>query len=391
MKRFVFSDKYFSMRVFDSVRQIWNNFNKHHGFLWATSLTYTTLFALVPLLAVALSLFKAFGGFEDIQENILLPFVSEILDPTNKIKVMQYIQGFVDKINAGALGLIGTTVFILTFVPLFLGMETAINTIWGKVDDRSIWNKFVTYWAITTLGPVAIVLTISVVSFFEDFIPGMHLLQSLKPMMVIYLIFGLFLINKLVPNTEVGNLPAFIGALAGGIAWIIANLGYQTYMGYATASFNIYGSLGTIPVFLLWIYINWIIVLACVEVCRFAQHPELDTLNGGSTPVRYFTCALDLLRVLYTGIQRGTYFTESQLRNQLAFPPEITSAIIADLRESRILIIKGNLILPSKGASEVSVADIATIFFGNVSEKLLRSLKIDVSGLKGMTLDDLER
>ena len=129
------------MNVAATLGLVWKDFNKNNGFLWATTLTYTTLFALVPLLAVALSLFKAFGGFEELQENMLLPLLTEILDPTHKIQVIDHIEGYVDRINAGALGIIGTIVFILTFVPLFLGMEGAMNTIWHKQDDRSIWRK----------------------------------------------------------------------------------------------------------------------------------------------------------------------------------------------------------------------------------------------------------
>ncbi|MBT8490879.1 MAG: YihY/virulence factor BrkB family protein, partial [Deltaproteobacteria bacterium] len=287
------------MTITENIRLIWKDFNKNNAFLWATTLTYTTLFAIVPLLAVALSLFKAFGGFQELQENMLLPLLSEMLDPTHKIQVMEYTQLYVDKINAGALGIIGTVVFILTFVPLFIGMESAMNTIWQKVDDRPIWRKFVTYWTIITLGPIAIVATMSTASSFHAYIPGLAFLEPFRPMMLLGIILVLFLIYKLVPNTEVGTKPALIGATSSTICWIIANFGYKTYMTYATASFSIYGSLGAIPVFLLWIYINWIIFLFGVQMAKSVQYPPRQYPTGAATPAQLLKASLDLLSLIF--------------------------------------------------------------------------------------------
>lgn len=370
-----------------ALSQIWRDFNKNNGLLWAASLTYTTLFALVPLLAVALSLFKAFGGFEEIQEAFLLPIVSEILDPTHKIKVMEYIQGYVDKIDAGTLGIIGTLAFILTFIPLFIGMEKAINTIWARVDDRPIWLKFVMYWAIATLGPVAVVISMTTVSSFVKFVPALSLIQSLKPMIILFIIFGLFLIYKLVPNTDVGNKPALIGAITGGILWIIANFMYQTYMNYATASFSIYGSLGAIPVFLLWIYINWVIILLGAQVSRFAQYPQAGYPNGDTTPAELFGASLDILSKLFISINNGTYPNEAYLNKLVSYPPEIISTIVERLRSADIITIKGDLILPAKPKEGIRASHLLQIFMGDIKGEALE--KIDISKLDELTLADL--
>ena len=377
------------MTITENISLIWKDFNKNNAFLWATTLTYTTLFAIVPLLAVALSLFKAFGGFQELQENMLLPLLSEMLDPTHKIQVMEYTQLCVDKINAGALGIIGTIVFILTFVPLFMGMESAMNTIWQKVDDRPIWRKFITYWTIITLGPIAIVATMSTASSFHEYIPGLAFLEPFRPMMLLGIILILFLIYKLVPNTEVGTRPALIGATSSTLCWIIANFGYKTYMTYVTASFSIYGSLGAIPVFLLWIYINWIIFLFGVQVTKAVQYPPRQYPNGAATPTQLLKASLDLLLLIFNSMSKGVYYTEATLLKKLSKTTEIVPSVIDTLREHDLIISKGDFILPNKAATDIALSDIVHIFIGNIEKEVFRELSIDVNALPRYTLADI--
>ena len=377
------------MIVMDSLGLLWKDFNKNNVFLWATTLTYTTLFAIVPLLAVALSLFKAFGGFQELQENTLLPLLSEMLDPTHKIQVMEYIQMYVDKINAGALGIIGTIVFILTFVPLFMGMESAMNTIWKKVDDRPIWRKFVTYWTIITLGPIAMVATMSTASSFHEYIPGLAFLEPFRPMMLLGIILVLFLIFKLVPNTEVGTKPALIGATSSTVCWIIASFGYKTYMKYATASFSIYGSLGAIPVFLLWIYINWIIFLFGVQVAKSVQYPPSQYPTGAATPAQLVKASLDLLTLIYGSMSKGVYYTEATLLKELSKTTRIVPSVIDTLRQHELIVSKGDLILPNKAAEDIGLSDIVHIFMGNIEEEVFQGFSIDVNALSRYTLSDI--
>ena len=368
---------------------IWKDFQKNNGLLWATTLTYTTLFALVPLFAVALSIFKVFGGFDEIQKT-LLPMISEILDPTHKIKIVLYLQGFFDKIHAGTMGIVGTVFFILTFIPLFLGMENAINTIWGKEDDRPLWLKFVLYWAVTTLGPVAMVVIFTMLSFFNELLPTFGRLHSLKPMMLLFIVFGMFLIYKIVPNTEVRNKPALTGAIISGILWIIANGFYQMYMKYATASFTIYGSLGAIPVFLLWIYINWIILLFGVQIARYMQYPLLRYYSSQLTPTDYLKISLKVLKLLYTKKGLSIYLNENQICQDIELPPNIISEVINKLKSLNFIIIKGGLILPNKTQQEIPLADLIEIYMGNIEDIIFQELSIDPSRLHELKLADIE-
>ncbi len=371
------------------VCHIWRSFKSHNGFLWATSLTYTTLIALVPLMAVALSLFKILGGFEEVQQNVILPAISNFLDPSHKIKVMDYVQGYVNKINAGALGVIGTGFFVVAFVPLFQNMEKSINSVWGRQDDRAVWIKFATYWTITTLGPMALVMLISVFSTFAEIIPGFERLQSLQPMLGFYVIFALFLVYKLIPNTEVKTRPAIYGAIFGGLAWQLANYGYQIYMEYATAKFTIYGSLGAIPVFLLWIWINWIIMLLGAELSKAIQYPELTPLGAKTSPAQYLEAAIKIYRLLFNNLNAGIYLSEPAIRKELNLPPEIVTKAIDTLKAEKLLIIKENIMLPGRAAADISLHTLSRIFIGEFDDETLQGLTIIASDLNQTTMEDI--
>jgi membrane protein len=368
----------------DAILHIWRTFNKNNGPLWATSLTYTTLFALVPLFAVALSLFKVFGGFEQVQKIYLFPLISEMLDPTQKIEVMRYIQGFVDQIDAGVLGIMGTFVFLLTFIPLFMTIERSINVIWGRKDDRPLWIKFAIYWAIATLGPLVIVTAMITLSVLTQYIPALSFLEILKPFVLILIIFSLFIIYKLIPNTEVRNKPALVGAVTGGLLWIIASLLYQNYMEFIAGTITIYGSLGAIPIFLLWIYLNWFIMLLGAQISRYAQYPGKTYI---SNPAILFRASIDILKTLSSHVTEGTYLKEPKLDKITLYPPEIVSKVIDGLRSADLVLIKGDIILPAKPLSAIKPSDLMRIFIGDIKGDAFKG--IDLSKPDEVTLADI--
>ena len=382
------------MKLIDNTRRIWKAFQDNNCLLWASSLTYTTLFALVPLLAVALSLFKAFGGFRELQETILMPIISEILDPTHKMEVLQHIQSYVDRINVGTLGMFGTSIFILTFIPLFSALEKAINNIWGRTENRPFWFKFAMYWAVTTLGPVAAVIVFGFVSFLSKLMPELSFLHTLKPLLIVFIVFSLFIIYKLVPNTEVENRSALIGAGIGGLIWVISSFLYQSYMKVVTTSFTIYGSLGAIPVFLLWIYINWIVILLGAEIAFFVQFPEYLTEDKKATPAKLFRASIDLLDVLFRNIKKGIFLGEKELSERSNYPLSIVSLVISTLISSGILSVRENLLLPNKGASEILVSDLADLFIGDINSDLLAGMRPedcqDIGAFISMPLSEIK-
>ena len=377
-------------RIIMTTNAVWKGFGNGNGFLWTTTLTYTTLFALVPLFAIALSLFKFFGGFSIIQQSIF-PIISDFLDPSHKIQVMQYIQSYVDNIKVGTLGTIGMVIFILASIPLFIQLDNAINSLWGKTDTRPLWLKFAICWSLTTLGPIAIVVIFSILSFLDRVFPELAiLLKSIKAIMTLFIIFVLFMIYKIVPNTKVKNRPAFIGSFISGILWIFSYSLYQVYMRHATYSFNIYGSLGAIPVFLLWIYINWLILLFGVQITRQIQYPNITGDTSSITPTDKFCAAVDIFKYIFSGMSKGVYYDENKLIDMLPFPPDVSSSAISILNSSGLLQTNGRILLPTKGLDEIMVVDMLHIFMGHIENEIIGRYSLDVAIIKQYSLKDLK-
>jgi membrane protein len=377
-------------RLIITANAVWKGFRNGNGFLWTTTLTYTTLFALVPLFAIALSLFKLWGGFSIIQQS-LLPIISDFLDPSQKIQVMKYIQSYVDNIKAGTLGTIGTVIFILASIPLFLGVDDAINSLWGKTDTRPVWLKFAICWSLTTLGPIAILVILSILSLLDSAFPELSIiLKSVKVIMLIFIIFILFMIYKIVPNTRVKNRPAFIGSFISGILWIFSYNLYQVYMRHVTYSFNIYGSLGAIPVFLLWIYINWLILLLGVQITKQIQYPNITGDMSLITPTDRFCAAVDIFKYIFLGMTNGVYYDESKLINILPFPPEVSSSTLSMLNSSGLLQTNGKILLPTKSMNEIMVVDMLHIFMGHIENEIIGKYSLDIAIINQYSLKDLK-
>jgi membrane protein len=372
------------------INTVWKGFRNGNGFLWTTTLTYTTLLTLVPLFAIALSLFKFLGGFLIIQQSIF-PIISDFLDPSHKIQVMHHIQSYVDNINVGTLGTIGMVIFILASIPLFIQVDAAINSLWGKTDTRPLWLKFAICWSLTTLGPIAIVVIFSIMSFLDRVFPELGIiLKSIKAIMMLFIIFVLFMIYKIVPNTKVKTRPAFIGSSISGILWIFSYHLYQVYMIHATYSFNIYGSLGAIPVFLLWIYINWLILLFGVQITRQIQYPNITGDTSSITPTDKFCAAVDIFKYIFSGMSKGIYYDENKLINMLPFPPDVSSSAISILISSGFLQTNGRLLLPTKGQDEIMVVDLFHIFMGHIENEIIGRYSLDVAIIKQYSLEDLK-
>lgn len=372
-----------------SLRTVWKIFRQGNGLLWATGLTYATLFAIVPLFAVALSLFKALGNFDALVQRVL-PIISEMIDPSQKIQIMQHIEGYVETIHAGALGTVGTLVFFLTSIPLYMNAERAVNTLWGKSENRTIWLRFAACWLLITLGPFAIVTVLSSLSLLNRYLAQLPLGHPLAAVRVAFIILVFFLIYKVVPNTDVRNKPAAIGALTGGLAWIAAYHLYQAYMTYAASSFNIYGSLGAIPVFLLWIYINWIILLLGVIITKLVQYPMLAGSAGAFTATDHVLAAVEMLQMLFTRILEGKYYTEERILSDVHYPPEVTATVVQRLLGASLIAFKGDIILPVRAAQDISIAALVEIFIGRMETDIYQRLGLEPPPLTDIHLTDLK-
>ncbi len=236
----------------------------------ASSLAYQTILSLVPTVAVALSLLKAFGAFSG-PDTPLVRFVARIFLPPDKaqtlaVEIIQYSK----KIQFGAIGGIGLAALVLVALVLMDTVDKTINDIWKVRRRRNVFVRFTIYYAVLTLGPLLFAVSLYQTARFQvgGGIDNPHVTPILTTWSLLLLTYKLF------PNTKVNWWPALFGAFFAAVGFEIVKFGFNLFL-TSTLSSNytkIYGALAIIPLFFMWIYVVWIIVLFGVEYSYTVQN-----------------------------------------------------------------------------------------------------------------------
>jgi len=247
-------------RVRRLAAHVWRHFGEDRLFDEAASLSYTSLLSMVPLLAVVFGVASIFPVFNQWSEQ-LQSFVFTNFVPASGDQIQSYLSGFLESV--GKLTLTGTLVLILTALLLMIRIEKTFNVIWRVPTARSFGNKVVMYWAVLTLGPLALgsAVALSAQPVFEQVAGGMATHSSWRGVGIFCLSWLAFsFMFLLIPNRRVRLSHAVVGAFLSAVLFGLAKKAFVTFV--ANASFNvIYGALATIPIFLFWLYLVWIVVL----------------------------------------------------------------------------------------------------------------------------------
>lgn len=239
-------------------RDTWIHIREARLMLYASSLAYTSILSLVPMLAVSFAIFQAFGGMNKMY-GLIEPIILSNLAEGASEEVIAKLHDFITNAHGAALGVGGLVGLIFTSMSMLSSAEKAINQVWQTPIKKSLFHRVSTYWLFITLGPLALAVAVGAATSAE--LPLSQLLPGGTGMFLITV--GLFLfIYKWVPSTRVHWIPASIAAFFTSILWNLARWGYALYTQKAVSYNKIYGSLGAVPILLLWIYIVWLIVLS---------------------------------------------------------------------------------------------------------------------------------
>lgn len=254
--------------------------------LRAMSLTYSTLLAMVPFLAVTFSVLKAFG----IQAQVG-PLLSEALAPlgSERFEITRRIVEFVDNTQVGVLGALGVLGLLYTVMSLVSNIETSLNDIWRARRVSSWTQRYREYLSVLLLGPVlvfgALALIASAQSYwlvqrlleFEAFGYVFTLLTQVMPFFL--LCAGFACIYKFVPSARVRLRSAVLGAAVAGILWLVAGNLFAAFVAGSTRYDAIYSGFAILIIFLIWLYLAWLIVLIGAEIAYLSQYAYLWTSN----------------------------------------------------------------------------------------------------------------
>lgn len=257
--------RYDRERTFAFLEFTWHRFLEDRCMQTAGALSFTTVFALVPLTAAVLGILAAFPGFAGWRDQITL-WVFYNFVPAAGSAVQGYITQFAD--NASKATAVGALVLLFSAISLMMSIEDAFNRIWRVQAARRASARFVIYWTALTLGPLLLVAALAVSSYALalPFIDAAEAQFSVKARVLAVLPFlivwsGMLAAYAVIPNRTVRMRHALIGASIAAIMFEVAKRGFALYaINYANYQ-AVYGALAMVPIFILWIYLSWTIVL----------------------------------------------------------------------------------------------------------------------------------
>lgn len=297
----------------------------------AASLTFTTLLSIVPLITVALTLISAFPVFAKMSK-ALQRFVVEHMVPAAAGAIAGYAEQFAA--NAAKLTAVGVVILVITAVMLLMTMERAFNQIWRVSRPRPVFQRVLIYWTLLTVGPVLIGASLSLTSWLVSLslgvvsdIPGAGVVL-LKTVPIILTSVALALLYLAMPNRRVALRDALLGGLLAGLVFEAMKRGFAFYITQFPSYKLVYGAFASLPIFLLWIYLSWLVVLSGAVVV--AALPEWRTRAGHARPVPGgdFFDALQILKILWHAHRKGEAVRLSQLHGVVKVSVERIEAIL---------------------------------------------------------------
>lgn len=257
--------------------------------LRAMSLVFTTLLSLVPLIAVAFSVLKAFGVHNQIE-----PALVSILEPMGARgqEITATIIGFVENVKVGLLGTVGVAMLFYTIISLVQKIENAFNFVWRVKRARTLARRFTDYLSVVMIGPLLIFtgLGVAATALNHDVVRQMEAIEPFGTLIVIVsklvpylmIILAFTFLYKFIPNTRVKLGPAMIGATVAGIMWVTLGTLFASFVASSSSYTAIYSSFAILFFFMLWLYLAWFILLTGSLVAFYLQHPKLVRLGDKS-------------------------------------------------------------------------------------------------------------
>ena len=368
----------------------------------AAALAFNTALSLVPVFAIAFTLLKGTGSLDaqsrltDFLSTRLLPGMDDITDR---------LEQFSANISVGALGGLGLFFTLITCYSLYNYVERIFNDIWRVGQRRALMSKFLTFYAMVTLLPALA----SVSLYWSGRLVGVAGASRFLGPLAIQIV-GLLLMNKLLPRTNVTWRAALTGAL---FTAVMLEAGKFAFVRYAKKILldsysGVYGSLGLIPLLLMWIYASWLLVLLGAEIAFAFQNLRIleaeDRRQRGDEPINGLLAMQILSLVAASHEVSGRALPKTHLVTEFGLTPEVVDRIIERLkRRGLIADVHGdrNGYIPGRAANSIPIDEVLAIFRSTdielaegTTSTALQTLVADLDAArktrtKGLTVADL--
>ncbi len=272
----------FTIEIYFFCRAVVLQFTKEGCMYRAAALAYTSLLSLVPLMTVSFVILKAFPVFHNVSQQVQ-NFIFNHFVAASADVIQQYLGKFSQQ--ASHLSATGMLTLVITAVLMIFNMEEAFNDIWYVKERRRGVPAFLMYWAVLTLLPMLLGVGIALSSY----VASLPLLSDARNLGIIQILFAcapLFLsfiaftlLYVAIPNCKVPTRAAVIGGVVAAALFEIAKYCFALYIAYFPTYELLYGALAAIPIFLIWVYLSWLVILFGAVVSHVLASRSLRKRN----------------------------------------------------------------------------------------------------------------
>ncbi len=361
---------------------LWEQLGRDHVLIRASGLAYSSLLATVPLVAVLFAIFSVVDAFDGLEVTVRRFLFSQFL-PTRRDEIVGYIDRFAD--NAGQLGFVGFLFLLATALLLLDAIETTFNEVWNVRRRRRLVAKLTAFSSVLIFGTLFLGASLTVSSRLFTLLsaaPPMRatsfftrLADASLPFLLA--VAGFLVLYLAVPYTRVRWRSAALGAAVGGGLWEVAKSVFAATVGKAVSYSTIYGSLAAFPIFLVWLYVTWILVLFGLDVAYTHQHFETlarERERRGGPRTAPVVVALKLFAEVARRSHRGEEPpTSDDLSRSCLEPLEriewtIDRLLEADLLRTVELDDDHGGFAPAKRLDRIHLVDVAAVFLTGLTE-----------------------
>ncbi|MGB0132269.1 YihY family inner membrane protein [Dokdonella sp.] len=320
----------------------WERFLEDRCLQTAGALAFTTLFAMVPLTAAILGILSAFPVFEEWRIQLTIWVFNNFVPAAGDV-VQTYLTEFAA--NASKATAIGVLVLVFSAISLMMSIEDAFNRIWRVKAHRGAASRFVIYWTALSLGPMLLVAAVAVSSYLValPFIDAAATQFSIKARVLAALPFLIVWVAMItgymvIPNRSVRFRDAALGGLIAAVLFESAKYGFAWYAGGIATYQQIYGALSIVPIFFLWMYLSWIIVLLGASMTASLSSFDYRHADDRIDPDQELSGLLNVIGRLAAAHREGQGLHSAQL---LELEPYLTDDLLqrylGDLSEVSII------------------------------------------------------
>jgi len=305
--------------------------------------------------------------------------------PAEAAQAARIIFRSVDRASFGAIGAVGVALLFWTVIKVMGKIEKTFNSIWGVREGRSLLRKFADYISVLIMVPIIMLLATSVNAMLSSEQFTNMLQVRLGPLFWFYdralglttllmLFLAFMFLYMFMPNTRVRVFPALIGAIVGGTLWYLTQWGYFSLQVGLAKKNAIYGTLAAVPVFLLWVYLNWLIVLIGAEIAfavqSFHTYPFEYMAESASFSTRHVLSMLIVHEVCQEFMEKGEKWNPEDFSRKYGIPVRLVSSVLHELVEGNILVRTGTRdarYLPARDIERLTLNDVERAVRGETS------------------------